>query len=59
MLFQVNFKFVHETGKLRSSAHVLEAKDTKEARAAAIKAIKADYDHFEITSIKTFGQSQG
>lgn len=55
MLFQVNYKYVHANGKLRSGAAALEAKDVNEARKAAITKIKEEHDHFEITSVKPFG----
>lgn len=57
MFFQVNYKYVADSGKLRSAALVLDAADTKAARSAATKQIKAEFDHFEITSIKTFGKN--
>jgi len=58
MLFQVNYKYIHENGKIRSAPIAIEAKDTKEARTRAIEEIRKEVTHFEITSIKTWGTSK-
>lgn len=56
MDYQVNYKYVHENGKLRSGAIVLAAKDIAEAKKEAVTRLKAEHDtRFQVTSVIQFG----
>lgn len=53
--YQVNYKYIHANGKIRSAAYACVGKDVNEAKKKATEEIKKEYDNFEITSVKTFG----
>lgn len=55
MLWQVNYKYVAANRKLRSASVVVDAPSLKEANTKATAEIKAEFDHFQITSTKQFG----
>lgn len=54
MLYQVNYKYLHNNGKIRSDAMAVNADTEKDARKLATDAIKKEHDHFEITSLKAW-----
>lgn len=60
MLHQVNYKYVAENNKLRSTAIIVDAKDVHEARKLGNAQIlkETESGHFEITSIKLFAKSK-
>lgn len=58
MLYQVNYKYVSDSNKLRSAACVVEAPDVKAANKLAAIEIKKEFDHFQITSTKQFGKPE-
>lgn len=51
-MYQVNYKYLHANGKIRSGAMATEAKDVTEAKKNAAAQLKTEHDKFEITSIK-------